>query len=153
MKKDILIPNVDITLLKRQKGALIMLQNSKKAPAIVDQVDGLINLLDAMTDIAYDETEEKALSLEDAAFPNGLDCWKETYYEVVDAITVEMVKDKPTGTAMKREESQGRGGLWELADELTNKFERQNKGREWDGDFFDELEVFLEKELHPKQIS
>lgn len=38
-------------------------------------------------------------------------------------------------------------GLNELAKELTDKFENIHQDREWDGDFFDEIEEFLEIEL------
>ena len=43
---------------------------------------------------------------------------------------------------------QGAGGFYELAQELTDKFEMLNKDREWDGDFWDEIEQFLESELN-----
>ena len=44
-------------------------------------------------------------------------------------------------------EAQGRGGLYELAKELTDKFENKYKGKEWDGEFFDTINEFLEEEL------
>jgi len=37
---------------------------------------------------------------------------------------------------------QGTGGMYELAIDWTNEFEEQNIGREWDGEFFDEVEEF-----------
>jgi hypothetical protein len=41
----------------------------------------------------------------------------------------------------------GTGGLYELAEELTDKFEIQNAGVEWDGEYFDAIELFIKTEL------
>lgn len=82
-------------------------------------------------------------------FPNGFTSWQETHFETVQAITKEWLKDSPKGIVAVRQGLQGHGGLYELAKELTDKFEKQNKGRTWDGDFFDEIENFLNKELYP----
>ena len=38
---------------------------------------------------------------------------------------------------------QGTGGMYELAEELTDEFEKLNADREWDGEFFDEIEEFI----------
>lgn len=44
-------------------------------------------------------------------------------------------------------ESKGTGGLYELAESWTDEFEKQNEGREWDGEFFDEVNSFLETKV------
>lgn len=80
-------------------------------------------------------------------FVNGFDSWHETHFEVVQAITIEHVKDEPQGVVKQRHEAKGHGGLYELAEELTNEFEELNKGREWDGEFFDEIGEFLTEKL------
>jgi hypothetical protein len=41
-------------------------------------------------------------------------------------------------------ESYGTGGLYELAESLTDDFEKLNAGRLWDGEFFEEIWDFLE---------
>lgn len=87
---------------------------------------------------------------EPAGLPNGFDCWVETYYEIVSAIEKEMQKDEPSGIARLRHDSQGHGGLYDLAKELTNKFEALNAGRVWDGDFPDAIEAFIQQNLHLK---
>ncbi len=46
----------------------------------------------------------------------------------------------------------GHGGLYELAEFLTDKFELLNKGKTWDGNWFDEIESFLNAELHDSKI-
>lgn len=40
-----------------------------------------------------------------------------------------------------------RGGLWELAEELTDIFQKRNEGREWDGEFFEVMGAFIEENL------
>lgn len=70
----------------------------------------------------------------------------ETHHEVVAYITRQLeLNDYMTeGTKVRQaHESQGTGGLYELSQDWTNEFETENKDREWDGDFFDEVEVFL----------
>lgn len=74
-------------------------------------------------------------------FPNGFESWKETHFEVVTHLT--RSADFSGSLANKRREQQGIGGLYELADELTHEFESANVGRNWDGEFFDEIEEFL----------
>jgi hypothetical protein len=86
----------------------------------------------------------------DNRFPNGFANWKETYFEIVAAITLDMESGRATdGVCAERAASQGRGGLWELAEELTKKFEVLHKGRIWDGEYYDALDSFLTEELGP----
>lgn len=69
----------------------------------------------------------------------------ETHYEMVSAITLK-VEDEypdPENFIVKRGEEQGRGGLYELAKELTDEFQEKHNGRLWDSDFFDEIQSFL----------
>ena len=86
-------------------------------------------------------------------FVNGFENWHETHFEVVSAITQELRKD-PNDIApvvAKRQLEQGTGGMYELAQELTDKFEELNKGRYWDGEYYDEIEEFMEKELNKEE--
>jgi hypothetical protein len=80
-------------------------------------------------------------------FPNGFTSWQETHFEVVSEITKNLRVDKPTGLVFKTMMEKGTGGLYELAEELTDEFELLNEGREWDGEFFDEIEEFLTEKL------
>jgi len=80
-------------------------------------------------------------------FVNGFESWHETHFEVVQAITIEHIKNEPKGLVKERHDAQGHGGLYELAVELTDEFEKLNEGREWDGEYFDEIEKFLKKKL------
>ncbi len=87
-------------------------------------------------------------------FPNGFESWMETHFEIVQAITNEStdtIGEYSSLMAQQREEQQGRGGLYELSRELTDKFELLHEGKEWgiddDTQYFDEIEAFIEEEL------
>jgi len=79
-------------------------------------------------------------------FPNGFASWQETHYEVVQAITIELTADK-RGLVAQRHEAQGHGGLYALAEELTDEFEAIHEGHEWDGEFFETIEEWLNEKL------
>ncbi len=76
-------------------------------------------------------------------FPNGITSWIETHHEVVAEITGIALTDASEGEVFTTRESYGTGGLYELAESLTDEFETLNAGREWDGEFFDEIDSFL----------
>jgi hypothetical protein len=84
-------------------------------------------------------------------FPNGFAAWQETHYEVVAAITNEIADDLNSefreDLVHKTLRENGHGGLYELAEELTDEFELLIKGREWDGEFFEEIERFLDEKF------
>ena len=71
----------------------------------------------------------------------------ETYFEVVTAIMLEFEYGGKSEVVFSRFEAQGRGGLYELAEELTDEFEKLHVGKEWDGEFFDTIESFLKERL------
>lgn len=85
-------------------------------------------------------------------FVNGFSSWMETHFEIVSVIAVELSKDKETTseTIKKRYEAQGTGGMYELAEELTDEFEKLNEGRAWDGEFYDEVYDFTKEKLEFK---
>jgi len=81
-------------------------------------------------------------------FPNGFSSWQETHYEVVQAITIEHMQDKRTGLVAYRHEAQGIGGLYELAEELTDEFEALHYNEEWaEIRYLETLEAWLELQL------
>lgn len=77
-------------------------------------------------------------------FPNGFDSWQETHYEVVSMMTLEYERGNPVIEEYMG--VKGIGGMYELAKELTTKFEAQHKDKAWDGEFFEELEYFMGQE-------
>ncbi len=64
-------------------------------------------------------------------FPNTFDNWHETHYFI--SVHVDRTEKIEGTLAFRRREQQGTGGLWELAEELTDEFEHLHEGREWDG--------------------
>ena len=88
------------------------------------------------------------INMEDKRFPNGFESWCETYYEIVSFLTLEYERDSVTSKVAEFYERNGMRGMYELARELTDEFETLNKGREWNGEFFEEIEHFLIKELN-----
>jgi hypothetical protein len=95
-------------------------------------------------------------------FPNGFASWQETHYEVVTAINnncsaedmsevffeyADCVEKRKVNIINRALREKGHGGLYELAEELTDEFESLNKGREWDGEFFEEIERFLDEKF------
>jgi len=93
----------------------------------------------------YSISPEKSKS-----FPNGFDSWQETHYEISSEIKMLSLKDDDSTPLfiLGIEDKSGQGGLYELAIELTDKFEALYKGVDWDGDFFDTLEEFLNVEIY-----
>lgn len=56
---------------------------------------------------------------------------------------LDLDEDSISKIVAKRHDEQGIGGLYELARELTDEFESIHKGKNWDGNYFDEIEIFL----------
>ena len=82
-------------------------------------------------------------------FPNGFSSWQETHFEIVQAITIEHIQDKRTGLVAYRHEAQGIGGLYELAEELTDEFESIHEGETWeDIGCLETLENFINEKLN-----
>lgn len=77
---------------------------------------------------------------------NGLTSWHETHFEIVSEIVLRLHKDDSTLLKYYNQHN-GIGGMYELAEELTDKFEKKFEDFEWDGEFFDEIEKFCETEL------
>lgn len=90
-----------------------------------------------------DKTRQMTKKQFNKKFPNGLTNWIETHHEVVAFIASQLMSR--TGEdceIMKVEYTQGTGGIYDLAEEWTDEFEATHLDREWDGEFFDEIEKF-----------
>ena len=85
--------------------------------------------------------------LNDPPHIRDFDSWQETHFEVVHAISAIISTDSYSNRIKQVQEDGGYGALYELAKTLTDQFQDDNEGRAWDGEFFDEIEEFLEKEL------
>lgn len=85
--------------------------------------------------------------------------WLETYYEIVDSITLVInddAYDYDRSYIMRELRANGRAVLYDIAIEWTNEFEVLHADREWDGDWIDVLWTFilekLKTEEHGKNI-
>jgi len=74
-------------------------------------------------------------------FPNGFTSWHETHFEI--CFYLSNTQDIEGSMANTVQTQSGRGGLYELSQALTDEFEAKHKDREWDGEFFDEIDEFL----------
>lgn len=79
--------------------------------------------------------------MNDKNFPNGFQSWQETHFEVVSFFYNPDNTNSPL--IHKIYEEYGTGGMYELAEDLTDEFEEFNKDKNWDGEFFDEIHSFL----------
>lgn len=76
-------------------------------------------------------------------FPNGFTSWMDTHFEVVSYLTT--ICEKEGSIAYTTQAMSGTGALYDLAETITAGFEEAHKGREWDGDYLEELENYLEE--------
>ena len=91
-----------------------------------------------------DDFEPKKYSLEISQgerFVNGFDSWNATHFELVRCLDT----SKPFSHSNIRFACQGREGMYELAREMTDKFEQEHKGVFWDGGLPLAVERFCEK--------
>lgn len=101
----------------------------------------LQDISDNLYEISFREHEPKPY--------NGLKCWSQTHFEVVSILT--LLEQKPENEQpfelLSVRKNEGTTGVWELAEAITNEFEDQNEGREWDGEFYEEIEAFVRQKL------
>lgn len=89
----------------------------------------------------------------DKILVNGLPSYLETHFEIVIAIGSHLNRGNvmPKPRVLIIQENQGTGGLYELAEELTSKFENKYKGKEWGIDddihFYDAIQEFIDEEF------
>lgn len=80
-------------------------------------------------------------------FPNGFEDWYETFFEIAEVLFNQQVGEDETTLANRTLSQQGTGGLYLLAERLTNEFETQYKGTLWGSTeelcFFEKIEDFM----------
>lgn len=82
-------------------------------------------------------------------FPNGIESYLETYYEIVAEITQSINLGDLSEKVTTIQQSQGRKGLYDLAQDLTIKFEQQYAPTWFEVyDFYETIDKFLEEELY-----
>jgi len=70
--------------------------------------------------------------------------WIETHYEVVQEITSILSDPNNCNYLVDIIQDQGHAGLYDLAEEITDCFERLNINRVWDGEFLEEIVKFTQ---------
>ena len=90
-----------------------------------------------------EQIEEASAKPESKRF--DLKHWAETHFEIVSMITVmqQACEDSQPQLIKDTNDSQGTGGFYELAFAWTQEFEQIHNGREWDGEYFEEIENFV----------
>jgi hypothetical protein len=81
------------------------------------------------------------MNKETITFQNGFENWHETHFLVVEYLYGNV--DNINSFAHFIRENEGTGGLFETAKSLTDEFEHKHLNKEWDGDFFDAVDEFL----------
>ena len=82
-------------------------------------------------------------------FPNGVISYLETYYEIVANITQSINLGDTSKRVTNIYESQGRRGLYELTEFLTDKFEKFYCEEDFaELDFYETIDKFLGEELY-----
>lgn len=82
-------------------------------------------------------------------FPNGFESWQKTHFEVVEVLVYlrNLEEDKqPKGFSEAIDQSASKE-LYNLALNLTNKYEEQTKGKIRKRNLYDEIEDFVWSEL------
>ena len=78
--------------------------------------------------------------------------WIETHHEIVAEITLIMESREadhdPRRAALENHQDEfGMGGMWELAEKWTDEFSGNHKDRAWEGEYFEELQAFIDKKI------
>lgn len=80
-------------------------------------------------------------------FVNGFTNWYETHHEVVAKLTL-MSDDSINPYLLRYHIENGTGGMYELAKDITDSFEKKYEGSKWiEEDFFEAVENFVEQEI------
>jgi hypothetical protein len=97
-------------------------------------------------DLCAPEGEQLIDVSADPKFPNGIDLYLETFYEIVAYLTEQ--QENKNSMAYKQREAIGSAGMYDLAKELASRFESEYAGTEWGVtlDYNDTMELFLAKE-------
>lgn len=85
--------------------------------------------------------------MDNTTFPNGLRSWMETHFEIVSFINEIMSGPMTDGTIAELYEGGGIGTMYDLAFSLTEEWESAHVGRQWDGEWSDELREWLRSRL------
>lgn len=82
-------------------------------------------------------------------FPNGFESWQKTHFEVVEVLCFmrDLEPDMQPKNFTELVDQSATQELYDLALNLTNKYEAQSKGKERERSLFDEIEEFVWTEV------
>lgn len=80
-------------------------------------------------------------------FPSGFDSWRTTFFFISGLIFLFDMQDADSSVMKKVRDEGGRYALIDLAEQLADEFEAMHVGRQWDGEYEDELQIFANKKL------
>ena len=82
-------------------------------------------------------------------FPNGFESWQKTHFEVVEALCYmrDLEEDQQHKSFSEWLDRSATEEMYQLALQLTNKYEAQTKGKERVQSLFDEIEDFVGHEV------
>ena len=82
-------------------------------------------------------------------FPNGFESWQKTHFEVVEVLVYmrSLEEDKKPKSFDEFADQSATEEMYNLALNLTNKYEEQTKGKKRERSLFDEIEDFVWSEV------
>ena len=118
--------------------------------AHITNPESVIRSLKDVIDFVGEDNDKHRDLTEVLNLVKGFKNWSETHFEVVTILTLleqEPENEQPYELLSARK-NEGTTGVWELAGMITDEFEELNKGREWDGEFYEEVEAFVQKRVN-----
>lgn len=68
--------------------------------------------------------------------------WSETHYQIVSIVNFQIEQDNGNKFNVIQER-EGSGGIMDICHDLTNKFQEIHKDTIWDGEWYEEIELFV----------
>lgn len=82
-------------------------------------------------------------------FVNGFESWSEAFFLLTDHLSTALIDDESPQNAklVYLREQVGFIGLCPEVEGWADEFEKLHEGREWDGEFYDEIDEFFKKKV------
>ena len=113
-----------------------------KAETLEDAVSRAENTCDHSKEIIVREIETEV-----KIFKNSFENWYETFFEIAEVLFNQQVGEDETTLASRTLSQQGTGGLYLLANRLTDEFEEKYTATLWGSTdelcFFEKIEEFM----------
>ena len=110
--------------------------------------DDVIAELEGVAEYSKNELRSAKIILKEAKeklvteYKDELSDYLETYHEITRCIWEAIDSDFLNEIKLVYDQN-GTGAMYELAKAFTDEFQRIHHARQWDGDFFDEIETFM----------